>query len=300
MVLDGGLASELERQGHNLHHKLWSARLLLNDPAAICDVHRSYLQAGSMCVTTASYQASLAGFATAGIEVAAARKLLQDSISIARQAVAEYSDKLHQREAGRPWVAASIGPYGAYLADGSEYRGDYGVSQDDLHKFHADRMNIICAANPDLLACETIPSRQEAEVLKSVLNESSDRLAWVSFSCADAEHICDGTRLQEVAAILNESDQVFAIGVNCTAPQFVESLIEEVRIGAPHKRVVVYPNSGQTYDAVQKKWLGLANAADFSELSKRWRDAGATMIGGCCQTDPEHIRAMRVALCSDT
>ena len=301
MVLDGGLASELERYGYDLHHQLWSAKFLKQDPQAIKDVHRSYLRAGSLCITTASYQASLPGFAAVGIEEVEARKLLKESVSVAQQAVDEFvQESLHGEASDRPLVAASIGPYGAYLADGSEYRGKYEISQDRLLEFHADRMNMICQANPDLLACETIPSKQEAEVLRDLLNESSDRLAWVSFSCVDGEHISDGTQLQEAAAMLNDSNQVFAIGVNCTAPQHIESLIREIRIGAPNKRVIVYPNSGQKYDAALKEWKGLSNAADFGDLSKKWRAAGATMIGGCCQTGPDHIRAIRVALGSVT
>ena len=297
MVLDGGLASELEKQGYDLRHELWSARLLMEDPDAIRKVHRSYLEAGSTCITTASYQASAPGFAAAGIDEATARKLLMDSVSIARQAVAEFvSESCQVKAVDRPLVAASIGPYGAYLADGSEYCGDYQISRDELRKFHADRMRVICQANPDVLACETIPSRQEADVLKDLLTESSDRLAWVSFSCVDGEHISDGTRLQGCAEMFGDCDQVFAIGVNCTAPQYIESLIEQIRAGVAGKQVIVYPNSGQSYDAVRKEWQGLSNATDFGNLAKKWRAAGATMIGGCCQTGPDHIRAIQASL----
>jgi homocysteine S-methyltransferase len=297
MVLDGGLATELEKQGQDLDHDLWSARLLMTDPDAIRKVHRSYLEAGSMCITTASYQASIAGFAAAGISEIKARELMMDSVSIAQQAVAEFLGKPWQAgEIDRPIVAASIGPYGAFLADGSEYRGNYKISRDELREFHAERLETICQVQPDLLACETIPSKEEAEVLMELLAKPSDKLAWVSFSCADDEHICDGTPLQECAALLENCPQVFAVGVNCTAPQYISSLIEKIRVGAPGKQVVVYPNSGQSYDIHRRIWKGPSSAVDFGKMAKDWFDAGATLIGGCCQTGSDHIRAIRASI----
>lgn len=297
VVLDGGLATELERQGHDLNHKLWSARLLLTNPGAIRNAHRAYLEAGAMCISTASYQASIPGLAAVGIQESQAKKLLMDSVSIAQQAVSDFLGRpWKQGEIDRPIVAASIGPYGAFLADGSEYRGNYGVSLDELHNFHAERLEVIRQAQPDLLACETIPSAQEAAVLRDLLAESSDVMAWVSFSCIDGEHICDGTSIQECAALFENCPQVFAIGLNCTAPRYVRSLIEKIRVAAPTKHVVVYPNSGQVYNAQSRIWTGPTSAADFGELSKEWLDAGATLIGGCCQTGPEHVRAIREAI----
>lgn len=296
VVLDGGLATELERQGQNLNHQLWSARLLLTDPDSIRKAHRAYLEAGANCITTASYQASMPGLAAVGISGAQAEKLLRDSVLIAQQAVADFLGRpWRQGEIDRPIVAASIGPYGAFLADGSEYRGNYGISRDELRDFHAERLDLICEARPDLLACETIPSAQEAEVLRDLLMESSDAMAWVSFSCVDGEHLCDGTPLRECAALFEHCPQVFAIGLNCTAPQYALSLIEKIRVAAPTKRIVVYPNSGQVYNAERRIWTGPSTAVEFGELAKQWLDAGATLIGGCCQTGPEHIRAIRQA-----
>jgi homocysteine S-methyltransferase len=297
VVLDGGLATQLERQGHDLNHKLWSARLLLTDPNAIRNAHRAYLEAGALCITTASYQASLPGLVAAGISPSQARKLLMDTVSIAQQSVSDFVGRpWSPGEIDRPIVAASIGPYGAFLADGSEYRGNYGVSADELRKFHGERLDAICQAQPDLLACETIPSLQEAEVLRDLLVERNDAMAWVSFSCVDGEHICDGTPIQECAAMLESCRQVVAIGLNCTAPQHIHSLIEKIRFAAPTKRIVVYPNSGQVYNTADRKWMGASSASDFGELAKEWHDAGATLIGGCCQTGPEHIRAIRESI----
>lgn len=297
MILDGGLATELENQGHNLKHHLWSARLLLTDPDAIRHAHRSYLEAGSMCITTASYQASIAGLAAEGLSESNAKRLLMDSVSIAKQAVADFVGQgCHAAGVDRPIVAGSIGPYGAYLADGSEYRGTYGISRSELKEFHEARLDAICGAEPDLLACETIPCKQEAEVLLDLLQKVPDALAWISFSCADGERINDGTPLKDCAAMLEEHDQVFAIGVNCTAPQYVSSLVKIIRDVAPGKRVVVYPNSGQLYNQVSKTWTGQSSTACFGDFSKEWRDAGATLIGGCCQTGPGHIRAIRESI----
>jgi homocysteine S-methyltransferase len=297
VVLDGGLATELERQGHDLNHELWSARLLLTNPGAISNAHRAYLEAGAMCVTTASYQASIPGLAAAGIPKAQARKLLIDTVSIAQQAVADFVERSWQQgDMERPIVAASIGPYGAFLANGSEYRGNYGISLDELRNFHAQRLDAICQAQPDLLACETIPCAKEAEVLRDLLMESTEAMAWVSFSCVDGEHLCDGTSVQECAALFENCQQVFAIGLNCTAPQYARSLIEKIRVAAPSKRVIVYPNSGQVYNAQGRMWTGSSSATDFGKLAKEWLDAGASLIGGCCQTGPEHIRAIRQAI----
>lgn len=298
IVLDGGLATELEKREHDLNHKLWSARLLISNPDAIRDVHRSYLEAGSMCISAASYQASVAGFVAEGLSESRARELLLDSVFIARQAVTEFLAEHSEVSAiDSPIVAASVGPYGAALADGSEYRGNYGISRAELTDFHAARLEIILQAKPDVVACETIPCRREAEVLRELLDLSSDVLAWISFSCPDGEHISDGTPVAECAALLDSCDRVFAVGVNCTAPQHVRSLITQIRSAAPQKRIVVYPNSGQSYDAERRIWTGQSNPADFGDLAKNWFDAGATLIGGCCQTGPDHIRSIRATVC---
>jgi homocysteine S-methyltransferase len=299
-VLDGGLATELERQGHDLNHQLWSAQLLMTNPGAIRNAHLAYLESGAMCITTASYQASFPGLAAAGVSEAQARKLLMDSVSIAQKAVSDVLGRpWRQAEMDRRFVAASIGPYGAFLADGSEYRGNYGISVDELRNFHAKRLDVIYQAQPDLLACETIPCAKEAQVLRDLLAESSEAMAWVSFSCVDGERICDGTPIQECAALFENCQQVFAIGLNCTAPQHVQSLIEKIQVAAPNKRVIVYPNSGQVYNAHGRRWTGSSSAAVFGQLAKEWRDAGATLIGGCCQTGPEHICAIREAIRDD-
>ena len=298
LLLDGGLATELEKQGFVLDTRLWSARLLLTYPEAIRTVHRSYLDAGADCITTASYQASMAGFLAYGLSKREATSLLLKAVALAREACDEYIEGLKTGSAAplRPLVAASIGPYGAYLADGAEYRGDYGVSKHELRAFHEPRWEILASSPVDLLACETIPSFQEAEVLLALLQQTPDRFAWMSFSCRDGAHISDGTPITECAALFDACEQVVAVGANCTAPRYMASLIEQVRAGAPGKPVVVYPNSGEVYDAETKTWAGTADPLSCSLDARDWFRRGARMIGGCCRMGPQHIEAMRDAL----
>lgn len=269
ILLDGGLATELEARGFDLSDALWSARLLRDDPDAIREVHRAYVEAGADCVITASYQATLA----------LGEGLLRLSVRLAR-------------ESGAKFVAASVGPYGAARADGSEYTGDYDLNQGGLGGWHAGRFRVLDEAGADYLACETIPSFPEARALAALLGRTP---AWFSFSCRDGERICDGTPIEECARHLDRLPKVAAIGVNCTPPRFVESLVRRIRT-ATTKPIVVYPNSGETWDAARRRWTGTRDPGEFAEMAVRWRDAGATMIGGCCRTGPAHIRALRARL----
>lgn len=294
LLLDGGLATELEKQGFALDTGLWSAHLLLTHPEAIRAVHRSYLDAGANCITTASYQASMAGFLDYGLSERDAASLLKKAVALATAARDAF---VEERDAPlRPLVAASIGPYGAYLADGSEYRGDYGLSNADLQAFHEPRWEILASSPVDLLACETIPNVQEAEVLLGLLRQTPDRFAWMSFSCRDEIHISDGTPIKECAALFDTCEQVVAVGINCTAPRYINALIEHVRAGAPGKPVVVYPNSGEVYDGASRTWAGTSDPISCSLAAADWFRRGARLIGGCCRMGPQHIQAMRDAV----
>lgn len=296
LILDGGLATELERRGFDLAHPLWSARLLRERPEAIGSVHRAYLDAGADCITTASYQATVEGFRRAGATKAEADGLLRLSVSLAkavRDGFWTESDRDPARL--RPLVAASIGPYGAYLADGSEYTGGYDRDEAGLAAFHRERMRTLLDAGPDLLACETIPSLTEARALVTVLAEHGDVRAWVSFSCRDAARLCDGTPFVDAVRLVAAAPQVAAVGVNCTAPGHVEGLLRAAS-AVTAKPLVAYPNSGETYDARAKTWRGLHDPADWGQLGRTWRAAGARLLGGCCRTGPDHVRALRVTL----
>lgn len=298
LVLDGGLATELEARGIVLDTHLWSAHLLLENPDAIRQVHLAYLEAGADCITSASYQASIPGFISYGLSEQKAKALLSRSITLADEARDQYLESSTGNKTGRtrPLVAASIGPYGAYLADGGEYRGDYSISRGELRAFHESRWEILAASSADLLACETIPSFEEAEVLLELLRQTPGVYAWMSFSCGNGEHISDGTPITECAALLNGCEQVAAIGVNCTAPQYISSLIGHIRTGAPGKPIAVYPNSGELYDVKTRAWIGTSDPLNSGTAALEWFRNGARLIGGCCRMGPGHIKAMREVL----
>ncbi len=293
LIVDGGLATELEARGYDLSDELWSARLLQDSPEAIRQVHLDYLQAGADVIISASYQATVSGFMGRGLSEEAAEGLIRRSVALAQDARnAFWSDMVNRRRRLRPLVAASVGPYGAYLADGSEYSGQYGLDEEELLTFHRRRWHILAESRPDLMACETIPSAVEARALARLLPETPEMPAWFSFSCRDGRHLNDGTPFVESVRLLNGIAQVVAIGVNCTAPRY----IAELAAAAPavtEKPVIVYPNSGERYDVEARVWRGESTAADFAQQSKTWRTAGATVIGGCCRTGPQHIEAIR-------
>jgi homocysteine S-methyltransferase len=270
VLLDGGLATELEEHGFDLSDELWSARLLRDEPSAIAAVHRAYVAAGADCVITASYQATIESLG---------KELLRLSVKLAR-------------EAGPKLVAASVGPYGAARADGSEYTGDYDLDEQGLAEWHRERLRVLDASGADLLACETLPSFAEARALAALPRKTP---AWFSFTCRDGEHVSDGTPIVECARHLDAAPGVAAIGVNCTPPRHVVPLVERLR-SVTAKPIVVYPNSGERWDAAMRCWTGTRDPEEFAAAALRWRNAGATLLGGCCRTGPLHVKAMRAAL----
>ena len=286
VVLDGGLATELERRGANLNDPLWSARLLIEQPELIRAVHLDYFRAGADVATTASYQATFEGLARRGFDPEATAALLRKSVALASEARDEFWSEPSQRSNRlRPLVAASIGPYGAMLADGSEYRGRYGLSEQALIDFHRPRMAVLASSGAEVLACETIPCAVEARALAKLLPEFADMPAWISFSCRDGLHDCEGELIADCARQLQDCAQVVAVGINCTAPQHVESLLQELR-KATDKPLLAYPNSGEHYDAQSKSWNGCATPLEFARRASGWQAAGARLIGGCCRTTP--------------
>jgi len=295
LVLDGGLATELEKAGFDLAHPLWSARLLETAPEAIAGVHRRYLEAGADCITTASYQATRAGFEREGRSRREADALLRRSVTLALEVRDRFwADELNRFGRRRPLVAASIGPYGAFLANGAEYTGDYDRGEAGLREFHRERLTRLAASGADLLACETIPSASEARALAALLAETPGPPTWVSFSCRDGERLRDGTPLAECVRLLDPLPRVLAIGVNCTAPAHVESLLRTAALST-RKPLVAYPNSGESYDAARKAWSGIIETERWGELGRLWRAAGARLVGGCCRTGPDEVRSLRAA-----
>ncbi|NNF14498.1 MAG: homocysteine S-methyltransferase [Gemmatimonadetes bacterium] len=300
VILDGGLATALEARGYVLDDRLWSAALLRDAPDAILAVHRAYLDAGADVVTTASYQASIPGFVQWGLTDAEATDLLLRSSKLAlaaRDRYVTHRDPADSRPP--PLVAASVGPYGAYLADGSEYDGRYeGVSRSDLEDFHARRLEILAGSGVDLLACETVPSLVEAEVLVTLLSRLSLTVpAWLSVSCADEGRLHDGTPVEDVAALASTTERVVAVGVNCTAPRHLRDLVQRIRT-VYDGHVVVYPNSGESYDPETGTWSDGADGA--SAVDDGWlrgvleaRAVGADVVGGCCRVGPDGIAELR-------
>lgn len=313
LLLDGGLASELERAGHDLNDPLWSARVLLEDPAAVEGVHRAFLEAGADCITTATYQATFQGLAARGLTAPEAERMFLGAVELAIRTRNRFRAASTRP---RPLVAASIGPYGAYLADGSEYHGDYGLDRTALADFHRRRWEVLARSGADVLLCETIPTLVEARALAALAREgvapagvdaapagvtgvpageAAAAPVWFSFTCRDEGHLRDGTPVAEVAVWAEECDVVAAVGVNCTAPRFLPGLIAALAAGTG-KPILAYPNAGGDWDAAAKRWGRAEAAADWGDACRAWIAAGAAGVGGCCRVGPEGIRQMRAAI----
>jgi len=295
VILDGALATELEKRGANLNHALWSAKLLIENPALIKQVHLDYLHAGADIITTATYQASFSGFAKQGYSKKDTEDLMQLSLSIAKDAINEFLLASPASNKKVPLVAASIGPYGAALADGSEYKGNYNVSLETLMEFHKHRLDLLARSNANILAFETIPCLEEALAIKELLKNYPQCQAWVSFSCKDEAHLCSGALFSEAIELLNESPNIIGVGVNCTAPHYIESLIK-MAVPITDKYIVVYPNKGEAYNSDTKTWEPTDNCElSFVDNAQIWKAAGAKVIGGCCRTSPADIQQLKNA-----
>lgn len=294
VVLDGGLSTELERAGHDISGDLWSAALLRDAPDAARDAHRAFFEAGAQVATTASYQASFEGFAAVGVGAGDVGTLLRRSVDLARQAAGDVPGR---------WVAASVGPFGAVLAGGQEYTGEYArpgaegaLDVAALRAWHRRRLEVIAAAGADVLAIETLPAAAEAEALIAEV-VALDVPAWISLTTVTDDEGTVRTRLGEdartVFALARDVPQVIAVGVNCTDPERVRPAVQ-VAAQASGKPVVVYPNSGETWDGAARRWRG---SPDFSAAAVgAWVAAGARLVGGCCRVGPAQIGAIRAAL----
>jgi len=294
VVIDGGLATELEAEGHDLRDRLWSARLLADEPEAIVGAHLAYFRAGARVAITASYQATFEGFAARGLDHDAAAALLRRSVDLAAEARARYRIERASADPGPLLVAVSVGPYGAHLADGAEYRGRYGLDRRALRDFHRDRLRVLWSAGPDILACETIPDIVEVRALADLVDEAAAP-AWLTLSCADGGHLRDGTPVEEAAAVAATTPGFVAVGVNCTAPEHVEELVTRIA-ATTAKPIVVYPNSGEGWDTGAGRWLPATGPDVDAASARRWVAAGARLVGGCCRVGPGRIRELAAAL----
>ncbi|HEJ7887821.1 TPA: homocysteine S-methyltransferase [Serratia liquefaciens] len=294
LILDGALATELEARGCDLSDPLWSAKVLIENPELIYQVHLDYFNAGAQCAITASYQATPQGFLRRGLDHEQSLALIAKSVHLAQQA---RSDFLAQHPQATPLlIAGSVGPYGAYLADGSEYRGDYALPQEEMIAFHRPRIRALAEAGVDLLACETLPSFTELQALLTLLQEFPTLGAWFAFTLRDSQHLSDGTPLTQVLAALHGNPQALAIGINCIALENVAPALRQFAV-LTDKPLLVYPNSGEHYDAVSKTWhaCGGEHGSLIDQVGE-WQRIGVRLIGGCCRTTPKDIRQI-AALC---
>ncbi|PVE04097.1 homocysteine S-methyltransferase [Streptomyces scopuliridis] len=276
VVLDGGLSNQLAAQGCDLSDALWSARLLVDSPEQIEAAHAAYVRAGARVLITSSYQATYEGLARRGVSRDTASALLVRSVELARRAGAAERDEV--------WVAASVGPYGAMLADGSEYRGRYGLSVRELERFHRPRIEALASAGPDALALETVPDTDEAEALLRAAAGCGVPV-WLSYSI-EGERTRAGQPLADAFALAAGEEQVIAVGINCCEPGDTDRAVE-LAASVTGKPVVVYPNSGEGWDAGARNWRGDATF-DPSRV-RSWQAAGARLVGGCCRVGPEQI-----------
>ena len=290
-VIDGGLATELEYRGARIDGPLWSAHVLEDQPEIVAAVHRAYIEAGAECIATCSYQVSRLGYAECGLPPERADAALLRSVSIARAVAAEFPSR-------RIVIAASLGPYGAALHNGAEYHGHYDCSHADLVRFHRERIDVLARASgpeaPDLIAFETIPSLDEARAIAEALAPWPELPVWISFSCRDVGHVSHGEPVAECAAFAASLPQTAAVGVNCVPPSWIPQLIAQLR-GASDKPVLVYPNSGEGWDAEHRCWTGSTDPEQFGAGAAAWFAAGAAIVGGCCRTRPAHIRQVAEA-----
>uniref|UniRef100_A0A0E0KAN4 homocysteine S-methyltransferase n=1 Tax=Oryza punctata TaxID=4537 RepID=A0A0E0KAN4_ORYPU len=302
-VIDGGFATQLEALGADINDPLWSAACLITKPHLIKEVHMQYLEAGADVIISSSYQATIPGFLARGMLLEEAEGLLRRSIELALEARDEFWKSTLRKSKpayNRALVAASIGSYGAYLADGSEYSGSYGedITTEKLKDFHRRRLQVLASAGPDLIAFEAIPNKMEAQALVELLEEENIQVpSWICFSSVDGKNLCSGESFAECLQFLNASDKVAVVGVNCTPPQFIEGIIRELK-KQTKKAIAVYPNSGEVWDGRAKRWLPAEcfGHKSFDALAKRWQEAGASFVGGCCRTTPSTIRAVSKVL----
>ncbi|OXM99633.1 homocysteine S-methyltransferase [Bifidobacterium vansinderenii] len=302
LIVDGAMATELEKRRVDTANELWSAMALIHDPQAVRSVHLSYFEAGANIAITDTYQANIPAFERIGLSAAEARQLISAAARealTARDAYRAFDPGLEAASGGpgRPLlVAGSIGPYGAFLADGSEYTGAYTLADAQYRDFHRERMRILADAGVDLFAFETMPNMGEVRALVGLLAEEfPGREAWVSFSLHDDGHLCDGTPLEEAAAKLDGFVQISAIGVNCVPLDMVTAAIRRIRMGTS-KPIIVYPNNGDIYHPDTKTWTPNPSGLSLAQLAPQWIAAGASLIGGCCRTTPEDIRRLSASL----
>lgn len=298
LILHGALGTELEALGYDISGKLWSAKYLLEEPSIIQEIHETYIATGADLVTTSSYQATLSGLQEAGLSEAEAKAIIAQTVTLAKAARDKVWNALSDGEKSQrpyPLISGDIGPYAAYLANGSEYTGNYGkISKDDLKNFHRPRIKILLEEGVDLLALETIPNALEAQALVELLAEEFPEVeAYLSFTIQESTSISDGTSFEEIAELVNSSKQILAVGFNCSSPVLYDYALERL-IFLTDKYLVTYPNSGEVYDGQTQTWKPKdVTVKDLAEYSHYWHEQfQVKVIGGCCRTRPDDIQKL--------
>ena len=298
LILHGALGTELEALGYDISGKLWSAKYLLEEPSIIQDIHETYIAAGADLVTTSSYQATLPGLQEVGLSEAEARTVIAQTVDLAKAARDRIWDSISDAEKSKrpyPLISGDVGPYAAYLANGSEYTGDYGkISKEELKDFHRPRIAILIDQGVDLLALETIPNALEAAALVELLAEEFPQVeAYISFTIQESSSISDGTSLEAMVELVDTSKQILALGINCSSPLLFDAALEKLA-SLTNKYLVTYPNSGEVYDGQTQTWRPKdVTAKDLVEHSQDWHEQfQVKILGGCCRTRPNDIKSL--------
>ena len=289
LILDGGMSNVLESLGCNLDHPLWSAYLIVKKPEMIVKAHLAYLNAGSKCITTSSYQATIEGFERIGLTRSESEAMLLRSVELAEEARRIFLKE--NSEGNRIYLAASIGPYGAFLADGSEYKGKYDISDQRLKEFHTEKVSILEETTVDFLAFETIPSFREFKILNEIISDCK-KPCWLSFSCRNEHSLNDGNSIIDAVKSISSNKNLFALGINCTAPRYISDIIKNILPFIQDKKLIIYPNSGEIYLPETKSWKGISDPVTFQKMASEWLSSGVDIIGGCCRIGPDHIKQL--------
>ena len=282
-ILDGGLSYPLEKKGLDIKNDLWVSELLISNPKAIKKAHIDYIDSGAEIITSSSYQASFNLLKNRGYDESKSKEIILKSIKILKHLKKKYKKNFI--------IAASIGPYGSSLADGSEYKGLKDIDEEKVYKFYKKKVDILDKSEADLLAFETIPSFKEAKIISEII-KSAKKKCWISFSCQNEKEINDGTHIEKCCILLKNHPKVFVIGINCTPPIYISNLIQIIKKTIINKKIIAYPNSGEVYDGKKKVWRGSV-IRSFESYIDEWLTLGVDILGGCCRVGPEEIKIIK-------
>lgn len=292
LLIDGAMSTALEQLGADTNNPLWTASVLDKQPNLVKQVHQEYFKVGARLAITDTYQANVQAFVANGYSERQAHALIKRAVQLARDARDEYQ----QATGVYNYIAGAVGPYGAYLADGSEYTGDYQRSEAEFKEFHRPRLTDILSVGVDVIAIETQPRLDEVIAVLKLAKELAPTIpCYVSFSLKDHASLADGTPLAVAAATVDQYDNVFAIGANCIPLERVAPAVTVIR-RATDKPIIAYPNSSAVYDPQTKTWAYPHGHRSLASYLPQWLSAGVTIVGGCCTTTPADIALLHEKL----